>query len=123
MPGPLFSVAAYLGAVATHGSASAAAVALLSIFLPGLLLALAGVSLWRRLADHPRAGAAITGVNAAVVGILAAALYNPVWVSAVRDGADVAVAALGLVLLEAMRAAPLVVVMLCVAYSVLRAMH
>lgn len=123
MPGPLFSVAAYLGAAAAHGSASGAVVALLSIFLPGLLLAVAGVSLWGRLAAHPRVRAAMTGVNAAVVGILAAALYNPVWVSAVRDGADVAVAAAGLVLLLALRAPPLVVVVLCAAYSVLRAVH
>ena len=123
MPGPLFSVAAYLGAVATHGSASGAAVALLAIFLPGLLLAVAGVSLWGRLADHPRAGAALTGVNAAVVGILAAALYNPVWVSAVRDAGDVAVAAAGLILLQAVRAAPLIVVVLCVACSALRALY
>jgi chromate transporter len=123
MPGPLFSVAAYLGAAATHGSPRGAAVALVAIFLPGLLLAVAGVSLSGRLARHARAGAALAGVNAAVVGILAAALYNPVWVSAVRDGADVAVAAVGLVLLQAMRAAPLLVVVLCVAYSVLRTLH
>jgi chromate transporter len=123
MPGPLFSVAAYLGAVAAHGSVTGAAVALVSIFLPGLLLAVAGVSLWGRLAPHPRVRAAMTGVNAAVVGVLAAALYNPVWLSAVRDGADVAVAGGGLALLVALRAPPLVVVVLCVAASVLRALH
>lgn len=123
MPGPLFSVAAYLGAVATHGSASGAVAALVSIFLPGLLLAVAGVSLWGRLAPHPRVRAAMSGVNAAVVGVLAAALYNPVWVGAVRDGADVAVAAAGLALLLALRAPPLLVVVLCAACSVLRAMH
>ena len=123
MPGPLFSVAAYLGAVATHGSVSGAFIALACIFLPGLLLAVAGVSLWGRLAAHRPVRAAMSGVNAAVVGILAAALYDPVWVSAVHDGADVAVAAAGLVLLVALRAPPLVLVVLCVAYSVLRAVH
>jgi chromate transporter len=123
MPGPLFSVAAYLGAVATRGSVSGAAIALVCIFLPGLLLAVAGVSLWGRLATHRPVRAAMTGVNAAVVGILAAALWNPVWVSAVHDGADVAIAAAGLALLVALRAPPLVLVVLCVAYSVLRAVH
>ncbi|HYC08216.1 MAG TPA: chromate efflux transporter, partial [Steroidobacteraceae bacterium] len=123
MPGPLFSVAAYLGAVATRGSVSGALIALVCIFLPGLLLAVAGVSLWGRLAAHRPVRAAMSGVNAAVVGILAAALYDPVWVSAVRDGADVAVAAAGLALLVALRAAPLVLVVLCTAYSVLRAVH
>jgi chromate transporter len=122
VPGPLFSVAAYLGAVAAQQAAAAgAAVALVAVFLPGLLLAVAGASLWGRLGDHGRVRAAMRGVNAAVVGILAAALYDPVWVSAVHDGADVAAVAGALALLQGLRAAPLVVVILCVIYSVLRA--
>jgi chromate transporter len=123
VPGPLFSVAAYLGAIATPAAPAAGAlVALLAVFLPGLLLALAGLSLWTALSRHPRMRAAITGVNAGVVGILAAALYDPVWTSAVRDAADVAIAAVGLLLLQTQRAAPLVVVLLCVAASILRSL-
>lgn len=80
LPGPLFSVAAYLGAVAApQGMAAAGAgVAVLCIFLPGMLLAVAGQYLWNRGARVPRARAALAGVNAGAVGILAAALYNPV---------------------------------------------
>lgn len=80
LPGPLFSVAAYLGAQCAPGGAAAlsAGIAVLCIFLPGLLLAAAGRALWSRVAQYPRLRAALAGVNAGAVGILAAALYNPV---------------------------------------------
>jgi chromate transporter len=121
VPGPLFTVAAYLGARAAPAAPSVAAVtALLAIFLPGLLLALAGSSVWSALARHARLRAAMTGVNAAVVGVLAAALYDPVWVSGVHDGADVAVAGGGLLLLASGRVPPLAVVALCTGASLLR---
>jgi chromate transporter len=122
VPGPLFSVAAYLGASAVPGAPTGGAlIALLAIFLPGLLLAVAGSSLWAALAHHTRVRAGITGINAAVVGILAAALYNPVWISAVHDPADIAVAAGALLLLATGRVPPLGVVLLCVAASMVRA--
>ena len=121
MPGPLFTVAAYLGAMAVPTVPSAAAViALIAIFLPGLLLALAGSSVWSALARHVRLRAAMTGVNAAVVGVLAAALYDPVWVSSVHDGADLAVAGGGVLLLASGRVPPLAVVALCAGASLLR---
>jgi len=121
VPGPLFTVAAYLGAVAVPAAPSAAAVtALIAIFLPGLLLALAGSSVWSALARHVRLRAAMTGVNAAVVGVLAAALYDPVWVSGVHDGADAAVAGGGLLLLASGRVPPLAVVALCTGASLAR---
>jgi chromate transporter len=121
VPGPLFTVAAYLGALAVPTAPSAAAVtALVAIFLPGLLLALAGSSLWSVLARHVRLRAAMTGVNAAVVGVLAAALYDPVWVGGVHDGADVAVAGFGLLLLASGRMPPLAVVALCTGASLAR---
>ncbi|HKD53934.1 MAG TPA: chromate efflux transporter [Steroidobacteraceae bacterium] len=120
MPGPLFTVAAYLGALAARPAALGALIALACIFLPGLLLAVAGRSLWDWLARQQRLRSAITGINAAVVGVLAAALYNPVWTSAVHDGADVAVAAASLAALQAWRAPPLLVVFLCVGYGVAR---
>jgi len=121
MPGPLFSVAAYLGAIAAVSAPTAGAlIALLAIFLPGLLLAVAGSSLWTALAHRTRLRAGITGVNAAVVGILAAALYDPVWTSAIHDAADIAVAAGALLLLMTQRVPPLVVVALCTALSIVR---
>lgn len=124
MPGPLFAVAAYLGAVALPTAATlGAALALLCIFLPGLLLAVAGASLWQRLARAARLRAALAGINAAVVGILAAALYDPLWTSAVRDGADVAIAAAAFLVLQSRRGGPLAAVILCVVCSLLRALR
>ena len=95
VPGPLFAVAAYVGAAAAPGGASApwAAAAVVAIFLPGLLLAVAGFALWRHVGASPRAAAAIAGVNAGVVGLLAAALYDPLCRSAVHHWSDVLVAA------------------------------
>ncbi len=123
MPGPLFTFAAYLGAVSAgaHASALWASIALLAIFLPGLLLASAGMSLWSRLAYAPAAPAILAGINAAVVGVLGAALYNPVWIAGIRGSADVAVAATGFLLLQRWRTPPIFVVALCVAVSVLTA--
>jgi len=117
VPGPLFTFSAYLGAaVAPAGLALLwSAVALLFMFLSGLLIALASLPLWTWLGHHPWARAALAGINAAVVGVLGAALYNPIWTSAVGSGADVAVAAAGFLLLERWRVAPLAVVVLCVA--------
>ena len=123
MPGPLFTLAAYLGAASSgpQEPAVGAAVAMAFIFLPGLLIALAGVALWSRLARHEVVRAGLTGVNAAVVGLLGAALYNPVWVTAVRGGIDVAIAIVGLALLERWKAPPVIVVATCVVLSSARA--
>ena len=120
IPGPLFTFSAYLGgAVAPAGMAGAwAAVALAFMFLPGLLLAVAGVTLWAWLGRHPAARAALAGVNAAVVGVLGAALYDPIWVSAVHSGRDLAIAATGWLLLARWQAPPVVVVAFCVLASV-----
>lgn len=114
VPGPLFSFAAYLGAVvapAPHGVAGAA-VALAAIFLPGLLILVGALPFWDALRARPAAQAALRGVNAAVVGILAAALYNPVWISAVLTPYDFAVAAIGFTLLVVWRTPPIAVVLL-----------
>jgi len=123
MPGPLFTLAAYLGAVSApaHAAAAWAFIAVCAIFLPGLLVALAGLSLWNQLLRVPAAAAMVLGVNAAVVGVLAAALYSPVWTTAVRNGLDVIVAAAGFLLLERWRTRPLFVVALCVTVSVVTA--
>jgi chromate transporter len=120
MPGPLFSVAAYLGAAATvsHPAWVGSLVAVVAIFLPGMLLAIAGLALFKRLPARPGISAALAGVNAAVVGLLGAALYDPVWVSAVRTPADIGIIAGAFLALQRFRAAPLLVTAACVAASV-----
>lgn len=117
VPGPLFTFAAYLGAaIAPPGKAPLwSLVALVCVFLPGILIAIAGLPLWAWLGNHPAARGGLAGVNAAVVGVLGAALYNPIWVSAIGSGRDVAVALAGFLLLERWRVPPLVVVCFCLA--------
>lgn len=112
VPGPLFAVAAYLGAVAgpwPNGIAGAG-LALLAIFSPGLLILVAALPFWDELRRRPLVSRAIAGTNAAVVGVLAAALYDPVATSAVRAPLDLGLAACGLVALAAWRVPVLVVV-------------
>jgi chromate transporter len=113
MPGPLFTFAAYLGAAASipPGGVAGAALALAAIFAPGLLLLMAALPFWNVLRAGVNARAAMAGVNAAVVGLLASALYDPVWTSAVRGPADFAIAAAGFVALIVWRAPPLLVVL------------
>jgi chromate transporter len=120
VPGPLFTFAAYLGAVASvaPGGVAGAALALVAIFAPGLLLLMAALVFWQDLRARGDVRAAMAGVNAAVVGLLASALYNPVWTSAVRDPTDFAIAAAGFVALIVWRAPPLVVVVATAAAAV-----
>jgi chromate transporter len=112
VPGPLFTFAAYLGAVVTpspHGL-TGAVLGLIGIFLPGLLVLLATLPFWETFRKRAGAQAVMRGVNAAVVGLLGAALYNPVWTSSVKTPGDFAIALFGFVLLTVWRAPPLVVV-------------
>jgi len=126
-PGPLFTFAAYLGAlIAPPGSgvgqaALWSAAALGFIFLPGLLLASAAMPLWNWLRRHPMARGALAGANAAVVGVLGAALYSPIWTSAIHGPLDVAIALVAFLALERWRAAPLLIVLFCVAAALTRA--
>jgi chromate transporter len=112
LPGPLFSFAGYLGAVASvgPGGVPGAIVALVAIFLPGALLVLAALPLIGWLRGRPAVAASLAGVNAAVVGILAAALITPVMTSTLTTPAAVVVAGAGMVLLLVARVPPLVVV-------------
>ena len=114
LPGPLFAFAAYLGAVARvpPGGIAGAVVALTAIFIPGLLCLLGTLPFWSVLRSDARARSAMRGTNAAVVGLVGAALYDPVWTSAVRSPIDFAIAASAFVLLIAWRAPPLLVVTL-----------
>lgn len=104
VPGPLFTFAAYLGAVI--GGWSFAALALVAIFLPSFLLVIGVMPHWDRLRRQPRLQSALWGINAAVVGILLAALYDPVWVSAIRNPADFSIALLCFGLLQFWRLPP-----------------
>lgn len=117
VPGPLFTFAAYLGAVlgpAPHGIAGAA-LALVSVFLPGFLLLIGVLPFWSRFRSQPRAGAAMQGANAAVVGILGAALYSPVFTSSVFGMPDFALALACLIALTAWKAPPWMVVLMAAA--------
>ena len=122
MPGPLFTFAAYLGGTVASpwNPALMAALALVMLFLPGVLLVVAVYPFWSRLGHNRPARAALAGVNAAVVGILGAALYNPVWTSAIFGPGDVAIAVAGFLLLEKWHTPPLLVVGLCIGASMLR---
>ena len=94
LPGPLFTFSAYLGAVVhpqPHG-ATGAIIALLAIFLPGLLLIVGILPFWNHLRFSTKTRALFAGVNASVVGILLAALYQPVWTTTIHHPADFAIA-------------------------------
>jgi chromate transporter len=113
VPGPLFTFAAYLGALvklAPHGIAGAA-LGLIGIFLPGSLVLIGTLPFWESFRKRAGAQAIMRGVNAAVVGLLGAALYSPVWTSSVKAPGDFAIALLGFVLLTVWRTPPLVVVL------------
>jgi chromate transporter len=113
VPGPLFTFSAYLGALVTpqpHGVAGAA-LGLFGIFLPGILILIGTLPFWDAFRRRPGAQAAMRGVNAAVVGLLGAALYDPVWTSSVKAPGDLAIALTGFVLLVAWRAPPLIAVL------------
>lgn len=120
MPGPLFSVAAFMGARLEdgQGGVAGAAIALLAIFLPGLLLMAGALPLWGRFARAGSAVGAVAGINAAVVGLLAAALYHPLWTSAVFNAGDVAIAFTAIVILATTRISILWVLAGCVAAAI-----
>lgn len=113
VPGPLFTFAAWLGAVMTPepNGIPGAVIALLALFLPGFLLLIAALPFWDRLRQRRRAQSAMQGANAAVVGILGAALYDPVFTSAVGDRADFALALACFVALVAWKAPPWTIVL------------
>jgi chromate transporter len=112
VPGPLFTFAAYLGAVVKlePNGLAGATLGLIGIFLPGILILVGMLPFWDAFRMRAGAQAAMRGVNAAVVGLLGAALYNPVWTTSVKTPADFAIALVSLVLLVAWRAPPLVAV-------------
>lgn len=112
VPGPLFTFAAYLGALSEvgPGGVAGAALATLAIFLPGFLLLTGVMPFWNAVRRRWWAGPLLRGANAAVVGILAAALYSPVFTTAITGPLPFALALVCFVLLSAWRCPPWVVV-------------
>ena len=111
VPGPLFTFSAYVGTVI--GGLTSAAICLAAIYLPSFLLIGGVLPFWQRLRRVTAMQAALRGVNAAVVGLLLAAFYNPVWTSAIHGSADFALAVGAFALLQAWRTPPWLVVLVC----------
>lgn len=117
VPGPLFTFAAYLGAVSSQSPNGwlGASIALISIFLPAFLLVIGALPLWESARRHPAMQRAMLGVNAAVVGLLLAAFYQPVWTGAINSPQDFGLAALALLLLMFWKVPSWAVVIFCAA--------
>ena len=104
VPGPMFTLATYLGAqLQPEMPMIGALLATLALFAPGFLLLWAVGPCWQQWLARPRLAGAVTGINAAVVGLLLAALYQPVWQSAVLAPSDLALAAIGFYLLRVLK--------------------
>jgi chromate transporter len=117
VPGPLFTFAAYLGAVMRESPNGwlGAAWALVAVFLPSFLLVVGALPFWELLRFRPSFQAALRGINAAVVGLLLAALYDPVWTSAVKGHADFGLALIAFGMLMFWRWPPWLVVVITAA--------
>ncbi|MFM5363279.1 chromate efflux transporter [Aeromonas veronii] len=104
VPGPMFTLATYLGAqLQPEMPLIGALLATMALFVPGFLLLWAVGPCWQQWLARPRLAGAVTGINAAVVGLLLAALYQPVWQSAVLAPTDLALAAIGFYLLRVLK--------------------
>ncbi len=114
VPGPLFTFSAYLGAVMgpQPNGWLGATLCLVAMFLPSFFLTIGALPFWDELRRRPAAQSALRGVNAAVVGLLLAALYNPVWTSGISSGADFALAIAAFLLLFMWQVSPWLVVVL-----------
>jgi chromate transporter len=113
VPGPLFTFAAFLGAAIGPNPWLGALLCTVAIFLPSMLLIVGALPFWDALRRRQQAQAMLRGVNAAVVGLLLAALYDPVWTAAVLDAGDFAIVAIAFLLLFLWRTPPWLVVALC----------
>lgn len=122
VPGPMFTLATYLGAMLLPTTPlTGALLATLALFLPGFLLLWAMGPCWQRWLAHPRLAGAVAGINAAVVGLLLAALYQPVWQGAVLAQTDLALAAVGFYLLRVQKLPILALAALLVGAALLQA--
>jgi chromate transporter len=114
VPGPLFTFSAYLGTVMgpQPNGWLGALICLVGIFLPSFFLAIGPLHLWNWFRQHPAMRSVLKGVNAAVVGLLLAALYNPVWTSGVHRSTDFALGIIAFLLLTLWSLPPWLVVIL-----------
>jgi chromate transporter len=124
VPGPLFTFAAYLGTVMgpPPNGWVGALICLTAIFLPSFLLVIGALPFWEQLRRRPMAQAALRGINAAVVGLLLAALYQPVWTVGITNAADFALAVAAFLLLFMWQTPPWLVVILSAAAGALVAL-
>lgn len=111
VPGPLFTFAAYLGAVI--GGWNVAALCLVAVFVPSFLLVIGALPFWEDLRRRVWAQSALRGINAAVVGLLLAALYNPVWTAGIKSPQDFALGMAAFLALYMWNVTPWLVVVLC----------
>lgn len=113
VPGPLFTFAAYLGAAAKAGPGGlpGALLGLIAVFLPAFLLVIGALPFWNALRARPGFQTALAGINAAVVGLLGAALYHPVWTETVRSSRDFCLVLAAFGMLALWKAPPWVVVL------------
>jgi len=121
MPGPMFGFAGYLGAIIDTGQNHliGAMIALLFMFIPGFLLITAVLPIWKDLNNYPKFTQTITAINAAVVGVLGAALYDPIFTSSVSSSMDFVLVMLGASLLMVIRVSAIYLVLFSVMASVL----
>ena len=117
VPGPLFTFAAFLGSISSQQPAgvAGAAIAVVAIFLPSFLLVIGVLPWWDRLRAMVGVRYALMGINAAVVGLLAAAFCSPLWVTAIHSATDIAFAVVALLLLAVARVPPWLVVAIAAA--------
>jgi chromate transporter len=117
VPGPLFTFAAYLGAVMGPSPSgwAGAGLCLVAVFMPSFLLVIGALPFWDELRRRERARSALSGVNAAVVGLLLAAFYNPVWTAGILNASDFALGCAAFLMLFMWQTPPWLVVVLCAA--------
>ncbi|MHC5226600.1 chromate efflux transporter [Ignatzschineria sp. LJL83] len=115
VPGPLFTLSAFIGAIVESGFNGwiGAMVALIAIFIPSFLMVMGVLPFWGKLQHHQRTRSALMGINAAVVGVLLAAFYQPVWVSAIFDAKDFALALIVFIALKYWNMPPWLAVVIC----------
>lgn len=121
IPGPLFAFSSYLGAVSSlpPNAWTGAVLCLVAAFLPSFLLIVGALPFWEKLRSIPKIRQSMLGLNAAVVGILLAALYSPVWTSAITSSKDFAMAIVGFILLEFWKVPSWFVVLMTVGASLI----
>ncbi|WP_067516221.1 chromate efflux transporter [Endozoicomonas ascidiicola] len=120
VPGPMFTLATYLGYFVSESSpVLGAIVATLAIFLPGFLLVIGVLPAWQALAGRAKIAGAVAGINASVVGLLLSALYSPVFISAVHSGLEMALVLIGAFLLRGMKLSVFWLVLLFISVGIL----